>query len=116
MEHIREASKYIKKEKQMESEKMKEYLKSGHNLFYVEGVSTFRDGGTTVIGTSQGTFCIHKSKGTLHIGYPNKDNIVTNPLMFEYLSERIQDLVSHLEWQTKKANEIIEHLGKLNKN
>jgi len=73
----------------MKDERIKEYAVNGGDLFIVNKIDSYRDGGTGIIGTSKQDYFVHKDNHTLHSSYPpNDDNIIKDELLIEYLIYR----------------------------
>lgn len=100
----------------MTEEQMIEYIKSGGKTIMIRLIDTLRDGGTTVIDTTQGKYYIHQTTKTIHTNYePNDSNLVTNKLLIEYLIDRIDNYIQHQEEDVKRNKKLLQEIKNIQK-
>ncbi len=91
----------------------KYYQKYAGNLFIITSIDTIRDGGTIEIKTTGKTFYLNKQNTSFHTEYPLKsENKINDPLLIEYLIERIDIFVD----KSKAKIEILERILQNTKN
>ena len=82
----------------MTEEQMKEYVVNGGKLFIIKVIDSIRDGGTKIIKTTKDDYYIHKDSKKFHSGYsPSEENLITDFLLIEYLTERIETYIKKCE-------------------
>lgn len=95
----------------MTESQIKEYLNSGGVLFTIKSIDTIRDGGTIAIETSNRNFYIHKDTKKFHTSYyPTDVNRITDPLLIEYLIERIDTYIKRSEDDIKRNKELLKEI------
>lgn len=83
----------ISKSLAMNEDLIAKYIKNGGHIFTVRSIDMIRDGGTISIATSPNAqkLYIHSTNRTIHSAYPpNATNVITDPLLVNYVIDRIQ--------------------------
>ena len=92
----------------MTEEQMKEYVVNGGKLFTITSIGTIRDGGTKIITTTKGDYYIHKDSKKFHSSYsPSEENLITDFLLIEYLTERIETYIKRCEEDVERNKNLL---------
>jgi hypothetical protein len=96
-------------------EYIKEYLKNGGELFLIDSVSVFRDGGTIVLHKygilGKPPIYINKDFWTIHSGYPTTDeNLITNKAEQVYILDRLERYKKDCQYNLEQAKRVIEKI------
>ena len=96
-------------------EYIKEYLKNGGELFLIDSVSVFRDGGTIVLHKygilGKPPIYINKDFWTIHSGYPTTDeNLITNKAEQVYILDRLERYKKDSQYNLEQAKRVIEKI------
>ena len=92
----------------MNKERTIEYFQKGNRFFIVLSIDTIRDGGSKVIKTSKGNYYIDIKKENFYSNYPLiKKNMITDPLVIEYIIERMDSYIKKEEENIKRNKEMI---------
>jgi archaellum component FlaF (FlaF/FlaG flagellin family) len=92
--------------------KIKQYVKNGGELFSVDSLDTIRDGGTIEIKTNQQKkFWVHLTKHSVHSSYPPKDdNLVDDDLLLEYLFEKLDTYIVRMEERVDRDKSLLSKM------
>jgi len=96
-------------------EYIKEYLKNGGELFLIDSVSVFRDGGTIVLHKygilGKPPIYINKDFWTIHNGYPTTDeNLITDKAEQVYILDRLERYKKDCQYNLEQAKRVIEKI------
>jgi hypothetical protein len=92
----------------MTEEQMKEYVVNGGKLFTITLIDTIRDGGTKIIKTTKDDYYINKDSKKFHSGYsPSEENLITDFLLIEYLTERIETYIKRCEEDVERNKNLL---------
>ena len=93
---------------------MKEYVVNGGKLFTITSIGTIRDGGTKIINTTKDDYYINKDSKKFHSGYsPSEENLITDFLLIEYLTERIETYIKRCEEDVEWNKNLLIEIKKL---
>jgi len=92
----------------MNEQRMNEYVVNGGKLFVIKLIDTIRDGGTKIIKTTRGDYYVDKDSKRFHSAYaPSPENLITDPLLIEYLIERMDSYVKRCEDAIRENNRLL---------
>ena len=98
----------------MTEEQIKEYVVNGGELFTIKTIETIRDGGTKVLDTTGGKFYVHKDTKKFHSDYkPSDENLITDFLLIEYLTELIERYIKRCENDVRWNKNLLIEIQKL---
>jgi hypothetical protein len=108
----------------MQEELIREYIRNGGEMWTLESINTYRDGGTKSLETNLKkpnsnhciSYYIHKNDWTLHYSYPtytdeDKESMIVDKPTIAYIMDRINRYKENIEHKLKSTNLIIENLS-----
>ncbi len=93
---------------------IKKYILNGGQMFSIDKIAAYRDGGTLWLITSVKDvhLYIHKDNWTFHDGYPaTEENIITDYLYKVYITDRLEKYKSHCEFELGRSIRILNELN-----
>ena len=108
----------------MQEELIIEYIGNGGEMWILESINTYRDGGTKSLQTNMKkpnsnhfiSYYIHKNDWTLHYSYPtytdkDKESMIVDKPIIAFIMDRINRYKENIEFKLKSTNSIIENLS-----
>jgi hypothetical protein len=97
----------------MNDNAIKEHVKNGGKFFTIKSIDTVRScaGAKVIITTDDNTYYINKDRKSFHYNYPiGHYNLIRNPILIDYLMNRISIYVNKLADQYVKNKKLLIEL------